>query len=349
MDTIKNKPYKLATVIGRFQLKHVGHGLLLNKAAAIADHVLILIGSSFQPRTIKNPFTYAERSHMIAAHMQPLVGNSYGTCGLYDNIYSDDSWVKQVQSAISACQSKLGAKDNEVCIVGHDKDESTYYLKLFPQYKLEIVDEIKLELDATSIRNILFAKPEDLKILGSIVPAYVRGFLEHFMKTPEYERLVREHKYYEDYKVKYGAGPFVTVDALIKKKGHIYLIQRGDDPGMDLWAMPGGFMELDETIRQALLREVDEETNIDIPPGLLDGSITKVHTFDHPKRSLRARIITHTHLIDLDRDKKPGFPNTKAGSDAKDGKWFTIDEVMGMSEVMYEDHLSQIKFMLGMN
>jgi bifunctional NMN adenylyltransferase/nudix hydrolase len=348
---VKSKKYKLTVVIGRFQLKHVGHQLLFNKAEALGDNLLILVGSASQPRTIKNPFTFEERSKMIRSHFihEQDNFNSVFIAPVRDNVYSDDAWIKQVQHWISVRMFSLGITNpDEVSIVGLKKDESSYYLDLFPQYKYESIDEFKMQLDATSIRNILYTKPGELKLLGNIIPPHVKAFLDGFQNTVEYQRLVREFNYYTNYVKEWGEGPFITTDALIKKSGHICLIKRADDPGMDLWALPGGFLEKKERIFDGCIREVDEETKIDVPPGLLKGSLTKTHVFDHVDRSLRGRVITHCHMFDLDgKDKKSGLPSIKAESDAKEARWFPMHEVLSMSEQMFEDHLDMIKFMLG--
>lgn len=346
---VSSKKYKLAVVIGRFQILHVGHQLLLNKAASLADNVLVLLGSCNQPRTIKNPFNKYERAQMVRMHFEEQNFKNCTVKGLTDNLYSDTSWVNQVQTRIQETKNEHGLTDKHVCIVGLNKDESTYYLDLFPQYKLETIEEFKMQLDATSLRNVLFTKPDELKIFGNIIPKHVYKFLEQFKDLEPYPRLVEEYEYYQQYPKDWGKGPFVTADAIIKKSGHIVLIQRGDDPGKDLWALPGGFVELDERIFDGSIREVGEETNLDIPPGLLKGSLTKTNVFDHPKRSLRGRVITHCYLFDLDgKDRKEGLPFIKGSSDAKTASWFPINKVLNMGHLMFEDHLDMVKFMLGL-
>ncbi len=61
------KRYKVAILIGRYEPPHLGHVANFKQGFTIADHIQILIGSSFQPATIKNPFTFDERKQMISA------------------------------------------------------------------------------------------------------------------------------------------------------------------------------------------------------------------------------------------------------------------------------------------
>jgi bifunctional NMN adenylyltransferase/nudix hydrolase len=356
----KEKPYDLAVVIGRFQLPHAGHALLFNKALELANHVLIVKGSSFQPRTVKNPFTFQELSTAIKeyfslrgaqnrVHVQPCT----------DNPYSDTSWLNQVQSLIEEAAGKSISNGRwtdrplgkpKVCVIGHkkEKDDSTYYLDLFPQYDFINVSEFKLSLDSTTLRTLMYEGPDNLDIGKHLILPTMIPFLEKFVKTQEYRNLIYEHKYYKEYPLIWGEGPFLTADAVVVKAGHILLVQRGDNPGKGLWAIPGGFVNKGERIYPAAIRELYEETKIDVPPAVVKGSLKKSGLFDDPKRSLRGRVITHAYLFDLDgHDKKPGLPKVKGSDDAKEAKWFPISQVLKMGELMFEDHLSIITNLLG--
>ena len=59
------KQFNTSVLIGRFQLPHVGHKKLIEKAAEIADNIVIVVGSVGQPKTPKNPFSFDERKEML--------------------------------------------------------------------------------------------------------------------------------------------------------------------------------------------------------------------------------------------------------------------------------------------
>jgi bifunctional NMN adenylyltransferase/nudix hydrolase len=108
-----------------------------------------------------------------------------------------------------------------------------------------------------------------------------------------------------------GRGPFVTADAVVVQSGHILLVERGRAPGKGLLALPGGFVNPEERIRDAAIRELREETSISdgkgqIPPAMLASFIEDARTrvFDAPNRSLRGRIITHAFLFRLPERRK---------------------------------------------
>jgi bifunctional NMN adenylyltransferase/nudix hydrolase len=128
---------------------------------------------------------------------------------------------------------------------------------------------------------------------------------------------------------------FTTVDTLVIKSGCVLLIKRGTQLGKNQYAMPGGYLNANEGIEDGALRELKEETHIVVPPAVLKGSIKDVKVFDHPKRSLRGRIITHVHLIDLGYGP---LPEVKGGDDASGAFWLPIADVFQSEEKFFEDH-----------
>jgi ADP-ribose pyrophosphatase YjhB (NUDIX family) len=71
--------------------------------------------------------------------------------------------------------------------------------------------------------------------------------------------------------------PRLVVTTLpITERGEVMLIRRGIEPGLGLWAQPGGFLEIDETVHDAAIRETLEETGLDIEPGAIVGLYSRV-------------------------------------------------------------------------
>jgi bifunctional NMN adenylyltransferase/nudix hydrolase len=359
-DSVRShsKPYDLAVIVGRFEPLHAGHGILLNKAVMVADKVLVLIGSSFLPRTIKNPFTYKERAFMIREYcaQHKVLLDRVATAPLRDYLYSDAAWEKQVQDLVAQHLSEEfkgeSVRPLTVAIVGHKKDESSYYLDRFPQWSFIDVEEFHLPgLDATNVRNLLFSNKGNLELLHGVLPDSTFNLLQKFVDSPDYERLVREYTALKAYKASWSAAPyppvFVTVDAVVSKSGHILMVKRKTAPGEGLWALPGGFINIGEKLFDSCLREVYEETHIDLPPAVLKGALTKIEVFDHPQRSLRGRTVTHAHLFQLDgRDSKPGLPKVRGDDDAAEAKWIPLSELIQMSEIVFEDHLDVVRKLL---
>ena len=106
--------------------------------------------------------------------------------------------------------------------------------------------------------------------------------------------------------------PSVTVDMVIFCENKVLLIKRANHPFIDTWALPGGFVEPNETCEQAATRELMEETGVRAYP-------KQLKVYSDPKRDPRTRIITVAFTQVLEK-----MPKTAAGDDAADAKWFNI-------------------------
>ena len=357
---------KLAVIIGRFQPLHNGHLPLFKTALDLVGgngKVVVLLGSANQPRTPYNPFTWEERADIIEKWiMNELKPNSYwvGYYPLNDYKYNDGDWIEEVQRIVDSVN-----KDNkyETFLVGHHKDNSSYYLDIFPQWKDVVeVPAFDESLSATIIREAYFeiqygdliqvkfknkvqvsSEPVCINIIEDRVPKSTFKFLNEFANRPgeTLNNLVNEFLYYEEYPSQWGNGPFVTVDAAVFCCGHILLIRRKTIPGQGLYALPGGFLNNDEFIATGIVRELEEETRIKVPTPALHGNMKHIELFDHPKRSLRGRVITHCGLINLRNDKK--LPEVRGADDADKAVWVPTSEFTDkFREKMFEDHYDMV-------
>lgn len=148
--TISMQTADLAVVIGRFQPFHHGHAGLLQQALASANEVLVVLGSSFHARSAKNPFTWREREAIIRACLPDFDQERVRFAPVRD-YYEDGRWADAVRQAVIE-NAKPAAR---VKLVGHFKDDSSYYLNHFPQWELLAIER-QHPIDATSIRRALF-------------------------------------------------------------------------------------------------------------------------------------------------------------------------------------------------
>ena len=95
--------------------------------------------------------------------------------------------------------------------------------------------------------------------------------------------------------------PLLTVDAVIRyKKSSIILIRRKNPPFQGELALPGGFVDIGETVEDACIREVKEETNINVK------IIKLIGVFSDPKRDSRAHTVSIAYLCEpLTKNEKP--------------------------------------------
>jgi len=342
-----SKKYDTLVFIGRFQPVHNAHIEIIRRATNMAKQVVIIIGSANQPRTYKNPFTWEERASMLscAYGAYAVAGKdvSIRIEGNPDTIYNDQAWAARVQALVG----KYTNPEDKIGIIGHEKDESSFYLRMFPQWESEMVEELD-PLNASDIRKIYFATFSNVDYIKAVMPANVYEFLKSFKQTPEFQQIVREREFIADYKCAYASLPyppiFVTTDAVVLCSGHVLMIKRRAEPGKGLWALPGGFVDAakDKSVQSAAIRELREETGIKVPAPVLTGCIEDTKVFDAIERSTRGRTITHAFKIVLpDGD----LPKVKGQDDAEKAKWIPIGELD--TSLCYEDHAEIISYFVG--
>lgn len=129
--------------------------------------------------------------------------------------------------------------------------------------------------------------------------------------------------------------PMVTVDAAVFTfscdRAKVLLINRGNEPFKGKWALPGGFVGMDEELEDAVVRELAEET------GLTGVRFEQMRTFGTVGRDPRGRMITIVFMgIATEEQTK-----IKAGDDAAEAQWFNIEKV---PDDMAFDHNEVVRF-----
>jgi len=353
------KHYNFTVFIGRFQPPHRGHLETIRKALEISDKLILILGSSNASQNIKNPFTDAQRAHMILSAF-PNDADRISIQHVQDRFYQNKYWITDVQKTVFDAISRSGWHDKpSVALMGHKKDESSWYLDSFPQWDFIETDSITISEDddvimhSTDIRE-LYYKGMLGYIRHPLGSETTYKFMKDFMTTPEYENLKREYEDGLDYERLFAAYPekwavnFLCADAVVIQSGHILLVRRAERPGKGLWALPGGHVNSTETTFDAAIRELKEETSLKVPEKVLRGSMVGSKFFDHPDRSLRGRVhtkrgrtVTMAYCFSLnDGHKLPKVVGASDASEVKGGAtwWFPISEFKVMRNQMFEDH-----------
>ena len=131
--------------------------------------------------------------------------------------------------------------------------------------------------------------------------------------------------------------PALTSDVAVlrlEQLPEILLIQRLNPPFKDMWALPGGFMEMEESLEEAARRELHEET------GIKAGELIRFDTYDAPGRDPRGRTITQVFVMIW--KKEMGL--AEAGSDAASLRWFPLND---LPELAF-DHARIVADVIGM-
>lgn len=323
--------------IGRFEPPHNGHFATIRKALEQAENLLVFIGSHETCRSLRNPFSTEERLEMFKISLTPEEQKKITFIPIHDSNYNHREWVKTVKQNVRATLAVAP------CIIGHKKDSTSYYLDLFPEWEFVEMPLLEGGLSSTEIRKEWFS--------GALTPKNIPPAVYSYLKSKESEEwaknLKEEYRLVEEYKKEWAFAPyppiFVAGDALVICKEHILLIERGAFPGKGLYAMAGGFLDSQEPIRHCAIRELLEETGIDLGYKELDKSIKDSRVFDDPHREPRGRMISHTFFFDL---QVPELPKLKAADDASAAFWFPLKDLDKIRSKFGGDHYRIIKNML---
>ena len=113
--------------------------------------------------------------------------------------------------------------------------------------------------------------------------------------------------------------PKLTVDGVILENGQILLIKRKGDPFKGKWALPGGFVEYNEKVEDAVIREIREETGVNAEIKEIVG------VYSDPRRDPRGHTVSIVFLLDIISGK------IKCGDDACNAKFFNLKRLPDLS------------------
>ena len=146
-----------------------------------------------------------------------------------------------------------------------------------------------------------------------------------------------EEEFLKNYKPGNYERPSLTVDMVLFTLGDeeeedikkvpekvlkVLLIKRNNHPFINCWAIPGGFVDINENIEEAVYRELKEETNID------NVYLEQLYTWGDVKRDPRMRVVSTSYMALVNKDDM----NARAGDDAADVAWFNIKKVIKSAE-----------------
>jgi len=118
--------------------------------------------------------------------------------------------------------------------------------------------------------------------------------------------------------------PALTVDAIVfvndENGTSVLLIERGIEPYKGKWALPGGFVNIDELLETACKRELKEETGLEVK------SMEQFKTYDAINRDPRHRTISVVYSTEISQKAK-----VKGGDDAAHAKWFPVNNLPDMA------------------
>ncbi len=330
--------HKFSVFIGRFQPFHLAHYELVKEALKEAETAIVVIGSYKRAPAPKNPWSGEEREAMMRASLSAEENARVKVIYMRDYMYNDNLWLADITQKIS----EVTEDSDDVVLIGHEHDRTSYYLKMFPQFSTHLINNIDKFPHATAIRYLYFTHDSTYK--NSIHPKTVE-YLEEYKKTEKFKLLKDYFESVRTGKSAWSGAPFPvifnTVDAIVLKSGHVLCVRRGKAYGKGQLALPGGFLDEHERVRTGAIRELKEETAIKLSKEDLDKSIVDYKCFDHPDRSERGRTISHAFLFNLGSGP---LPQVKGSDDADKAFWLPLREFNTREEECFEDHFHMVSY-----
>lgn len=340
------KKWPVAIFIGRFQPFHKGHLGVVRRGFTNAEHLIILCGSTNLPRTTKNPFTFAERETVIRGALSEEENARLLLRPIDDYPYDDPFWVREVQETLTQALAELHVEMKDVVLLGHKKDDSSYYLDLFPELNYLEIEDID-GISATPIREAYLTQAASAQTDPRLTDS-VKAWLANFAETPDYRYLHAEYSAIAAYHQEWAVAPyppvFVTTDVLLTYGDELLVVRRGNHPGQGQLALPGGFLEPQETLLNCALRELEEETSI-TRDWNLETYLQQVKCYSAPDRDPRGRLITHVFHFAL--PETLAKPSVKGGDDAALAFWLARDVLRAPD--FFDDHYHVIREMLALS
>lgn len=310
------KKNKVSVFFGRFQPAHQGHIHVIKHALEHTDRIIIVIGSKDEHQSFHNPFT----PEYVQLFLSTLIIESgldilkVKFLHIKDYTYNDNKWETEARSLI---KSNI---DNEIVyLTGYQKDSSSYYLSMFPEWRELPYRTFYHNLSSTDIRNSIIDNTFNLKYSDEVSSLFVDNL-------GAIKNKLEDMPLFED-------GIELVTNAVIISSGHVLLRNEAMK-----YSLPYGYINKDESVINATLRMINETTNIRLTDNILTARIKDNDVFDSPFRVEHKRTISLCTLFKLNN-------NVKLPRISNEYSWISLDEITRQS--LKNDYYHIIKYYIG--
>lgn len=328
---VEKKTYEFSIYIGRFQPFHLGHLESIKFALKYSKKLIIILGGAYSSPSPRGPWNIAQRIEMINSCLSETEKNKIYFVGIRDRLYCEEKWIQNVQGEVF----KITNSVRNIAIIGHQKDASSYYLKIFPQWEFLETGNFK-SINATDIRNLLFLK-NDFSKISKYVPKPILKYLTKYAKSNDYNLLKRKFKYIEKNRNKLRRDS--VTNALIFCNQYILLLMSKEPLKKDLYSLPE-VDYLDREFENNSLENLQNEVTIDIDKEHLSMSYVSSDFFNYSERFPLGKQLSKTYLFMI---KSDNLPLISAAKNSLKVMWVLLDDLPFFQDKMYADHYQIIQ------
>ena len=329
-----------AVCAGHFQPLHRHDLALIQTALRHAQRVVVVLAGAGLARSPAHPLSWGERADLIRASLPPREADRLRFLPLRE-LGDAGRNAQALRDGLARLSGE--APDTVLRVLPAGEPEAAWWQAMAAAPVLQApAAEAGPWPDEAALRDQWFnadSPSRGLARLASQLAPDTLKTLGHQIDTTRYEALRAEWRTLRQQREAWAVAPyppvFVTVDAVVRCAGHVLLIRRDRHPGAGLLALPGGFLEQQDTLLESALREVQEETRLALPLAEWRAALQGVAVFDAPGRSQRGRTITHAHFFDL--GQRP-LPAVSGDDDAREALWVAQQDLAGLEEQFFDDH-----------
>lgn len=300
---------------------------VVGAALASADRVTLIVGSARSSRSSHlNPLSLRERVDLLEqVYSREVSSGRIAIAHLADHLYQNASWELDLATLV---------KERGIDGFAVRRDE-----KGKRDRQLSRVAPVL----AGAANSMSQRRREEILAVwysGGPMPYLGGGAIAAMCElrgSAHFEWLKEEWQFNLEYRAAWAKTPypvkFLTADACIECNGRVLLVRRGNWPGKGLWALPGGFLEDDETVDEAAARELGEETNLELTLEQAQQWLVRQGLFDLPYRDGRGRLVTGGYYFQVPGDV---LPDVEALDDADEVWWAPVEQIP--PDLMMADH-----------
>jgi bifunctional NMN adenylyltransferase/nudix hydrolase len=320
MTNLKEYPYAASVYIGRFQPFHNGHLNSIISALQKSHRLILVLGGAYLSPSIRGPWSVEERIQMIQSCLTKQQLNRIDFIYVRDRLYCEQLWIQNVKGEVA----KLIDSHLPIAIIGHEKDSSSYYLKVFPQWVFLETGNFK-GINATDIRKSYFLS-ENLKSAYDKMPKPISNWLKNYRKKMAFKIIKEKYIYIQKMKLNKKLN-------LNSEVSNVFILRK------NLFSMPeiedfNQFDPQNSILNEIIFKNFNNKLNF---------KLLNQRIFDYSDRYPIGMQKSNTFYFQLNHEN---LPTVLPGKNSEHVEWTLLDDIHLLENQIYADHFQIMKWFL---